>query len=133
MPLPNRLRYIIFCFPFACRLSSSTDHQTYTQRGTPSSGMASTGACVGLPSYLSLYQQSQSNAFAWCGHSLIDLHIGPQHTQTVSLTACFSRPGVYNINQISVFVTYTTDSSEMILQKQCAPSVVVINDEIPAR
>lgn len=115
------------------RLSSSTDHQTYTQRGTPSSGMASTGACVGLPSYLSLYQQSQSNAFAWCGHSLIDLHIGPQHTQTVSLTACFSRPGVYNINQISVFVTYTTDSSEMILQKQCAPSVVVINDEIPAR
>lgn len=121
----NKKHLPIFTIIF--RLSSSGD-QVYISAETTSSGIGTPAPCVGLPSYLSLYQQSQSNAFVWCGHSLIDLHIGPQHSQTVTLTACFSKPGVYNINQLSVFVTYTTDSSEMILQKQSAPSLVVISD-----
>ena len=56
------------------------------------------------------------------------MRLSPLEERNILLTVCFDKPGVYNINNLAVFVTYKEDASEMRLQKQTKPSVIVIND-----
>lgn len=72
--------------------------------------------------------ENTTDGFTWVGQTLKEFHLKPLEERNIPLTVCFDRPGVYNINNLAVFVTYSEDSSEMTLQKQTKPSVIVIND-----
>lgn len=73
-------------------------------------------------------EHPHSSNFSWVGQTLTKVKLDPQQQRHIQLLACFSKPGIYNVNRLSVFVTYTDNSSEMILQKHASPSVVVISD-----
>ena len=51
-----------------------------------------------------------------------------KQVSTIPLSVSFSRPGVYNINSLAVFVAYKDDISEMTLQKQTKPSVITVTE-----
>jgi hypothetical protein len=44
----------------------------------------------------------------------------------VKLRAGFLRAGTYNVNTVAVFVTYSDDQSQMILQNQPTPSIITL-------
>lgn len=67
-------------------------------------------------------------SFSWVSQTMTKLSLDPNQQRAVHMTACFSKPGIYNINRLAVFVTHNRDSSEMVLQKHLAPSVVVLQD-----
>ena len=71
---------------------------------------------------------SHSSCFNWIGQTMTQLKIDPNQQKPVRLSAGFSKPGIYNLNRLAVFVTYTSDSSQMVLQKHNSPSVIVVND-----
>lgn len=71
---------------------------------------------------------SHSSCFNWLSQTMTQLKIEPNQQKPVRLSAGFSKPGIYNLNRLSVFVTYTTDSSQMVLQKHNSPSVLVVSD-----
>ncbi|XP_076111682.1 trafficking protein particle complex subunit 8-like isoform X2 [Mytilus galloprovincialis] len=71
---------------------------------------------------------SHSSCFNWVSQTMTQLKIEPNQQKPVRLSAGFSKPGIFNLNRLSVFVTYTSDSSQMVLQKHNSPSVIVVND-----
>lgn len=71
---------------------------------------------------------SHSSCFNWVSQTMTQLKIEPNQQKPVRLSAAFSKPGIYNLNRLSVFVTYSSNSSQMVLQKHSSPSVVVVND-----
>ena len=62
----------------------------------------------------------------WVGltHAKVTLQQG-ESTQ-LKLRAGFLRPGTFNVNTLAVFVTYSDDQSQMILQRQPTPSIVTL-------
>ena len=72
--------------------------------------------------------ENTTDGFTWVGQTLKQFQLSPLEERNIPLTVCFDKPGVYNINNLAVFVTYKADASEMTLQKQTKPSVIVIND-----
>lgn len=71
---------------------------------------------------------SHSSCFNWVSQTMTQLKIEPNQQKPVRLSAGFSKPGIFNLNRLSVFVTYSSDSSQMVLQKHNSPSVIVVND-----
>lgn len=67
-------------------------------------------------------------SFSWVSQTLTKVNLDANQQRAVHMTACFSKPGIYNVNRLSVFVTYNKDASEMVLQKHPSPSVVVVED-----
>ena len=67
-------------------------------------------------------------SFSWVSQTLTKVSLDANQQRAVHMTACFSKPGIYNVNRLSVFVTYTKDASEMVLQKHPSPSVVTVQD-----
>ncbi|XP_061162581.1 trafficking protein particle complex subunit 8-like isoform X1 [Saccostrea echinata] len=67
-------------------------------------------------------------SFSWVSQTLTKLSLDPSQQRTVHMTACFSKPGIYNVNRLAVFVTHNKDTPEMVLQRHAAPSVIVIQD-----
>lgn len=65
---------------------------------------------------------------SWVSQTLTKVNLDANQQRAVHMTACFSKPGIYNVNRLSVFVTYNKDASEMVLQKHPSPSVVVVED-----
>lgn len=80
----------------------------------------------------SLYDHSgeyhHNSSFNWVGQTITQLRLEPEQQAAVRLSACFSKPGIYNLNRVAVFVTYTRDSNQMVLQRHSSPSVVVIGE-----
>lgn len=72
--------------------------------------------------------ENTTDGFTWVGQTLKQFQLSASEERSIPLTVCFDKPGVYNINNLAVFVTYKDDASEMTLQKQTKPSVIVIND-----
>lgn len=72
--------------------------------------------------------ESPSDGFSWVGQTLKQFKLAPQQTENIPLSVSFSKPGVYNINNLAVFVTYQDNTTEMTLQKQTKPSVVTVHD-----
>ncbi|XP_071092381.1 trafficking protein particle complex subunit 8-like isoform X2 [Haliotis cracherodii] len=69
-----------------------------------------------------------SCSFSWVGPTLANLTLDPGADQQLQLKAAFCRPGVYNCNNLAVFVTYAdADPSEMILQKHSTPSIITLS------
>ena len=74
----------------------------------------------------------------WVGLTQASLSLDKGHHSTVSLKAGFTRPGTYNLNNLSVFVTYSSNSStaalsqqpqqQMVLQKHSTPSIITLVD-----
>ena len=66
------------------------------------------------------------------------LQLDPDQQKFAHLCACFSKPGIYNLNRLSVTVTYTHPGKSStqnklqgeitVLQKHTTPSVIIIND-----
>ncbi|XP_060558094.1 trafficking protein particle complex subunit 8-like isoform X2 [Ruditapes philippinarum] len=72
--------------------------------------------------------ESPAGGFSWMSQTLKQLKLLAKQTEKILLSVTFSKPGVYNINNIAVFVSYQDDSAEMTLQKQTKPSVITIRD-----
>lgn len=72
--------------------------------------------------------ESPAGGFSWMSQTLKQLRLPAKQTEKISLSVSFSKPGVYNINNIAVFVSYQHDTAEMTLQKQTKPSVITICD-----
>ena len=71
---------------------------------------------------------SSSSSPRWVGLTQATLTLGKGHNSTASLKAGFVRPGTYNLNNLSVFVTYCSDQSQTILQKHGTPSIITLVD-----
>lgn len=67
-----------------------------------------------------------TNYFSWAGGTVKEKRLEPRESTELRLSACFPKPGIFNVNQLAVFVSYKEDFSEMILQKHSTPSVVTI-------
>ncbi|KAL4234283.1 Trafficking protein particle complex 8 [Mactra antiquata] len=72
--------------------------------------------------------ESPAGGFSWVGQTLKQLKLSPKETQNILLSVSFGKPGVYNINNLAVFVTYQHDSTEMTQQKQTKPCVITVRD-----
>ncbi|XP_052816266.1 trafficking protein particle complex subunit 8-like isoform X2 [Mya arenaria] len=66
------------------------------------------------------------SGFSWVGQTQRQVSLAPKQVLEVPLTVSFSRPGVFNINNLAVFVAHTPDTSQMTLQKQTKPSVITV-------
>ncbi|XP_052230198.1 trafficking protein particle complex subunit 8-like isoform X4 [Dreissena polymorpha] len=73
--------------------------------------------------------ENSTTGFSWVGQTQRQVTMTPKQVLELSLSVSFSRPGVYNINNLAVFVSHTNDVSEMTLQKQTRPSVVSVLDK----
>ncbi|XP_041376116.1 trafficking protein particle complex subunit 8-like isoform X2 [Gigantopelta aegis] len=71
--------------------------------------------------------QPMNSSFRWVGQTLARLSLGPGAGQHVTLRAAFCHPGIYNLNNLAVFVTYSDDMSQMISQKHSTPSIITLN------
>ncbi|XP_005105619.1 trafficking protein particle complex subunit 8 [Aplysia californica] len=71
---------------------------------------------------------SSSHSVRWVGLTQATLTLSKGQNSAVSLKAGVTRPGTYNLNNISVFVTYSSDQSQMILQKHATPSIITLVD-----
>ncbi|XP_060083234.1 trafficking protein particle complex subunit 8-like [Ylistrum balloti] len=69
-----------------------------------------------------------NSSFNWVGQTITQLRLEAEQQAAVQLSACFSKPGIYNLNRVAVFVTYSRDSNKMVLQRHSSPSVVVIGE-----
>ncbi|XP_045191789.2 trafficking protein particle complex subunit 8-like isoform X2 [Mercenaria mercenaria] len=72
--------------------------------------------------------ESPAGGFSWTSQTLKQFKLSSKQTERISLSVSFSKPGVYNINNLAVFVSYQHDTAEMTLQKQTKPSVITIRD-----
>ena len=71
---------------------------------------------------------TSSHLVRWVGLTQATLTLSKGHNSVVSLKAGFTRPGTYNLNNLSVFVTYSSDQSQSILQKHITPSIITLID-----
>lgn len=78
-------------------------------------------------------EMSQSHSFPppsvrWIGLTQATLTLGRGHSSHLALRAGMTQPGTYNLNSISVFVTFSSDQSQMVLQKHVTPSIITVVD-----
>lgn len=73
-----------------------------------------------------LTASSLNGSVRWVGHTHAKLTLQERGSAEVNLRAGFLRPGTYNLNTVAVFVTYTDDQSQMILQRQPTPSIITL-------
>ncbi|GFR74415.1 trafficking protein particle complex subunit 8 [Elysia marginata] len=64
----------------------------------------------------------------WVGLTQASLTLEKGQSSTLSLRAGMTRPGTYNVNCLSIFVTFSSDQSQMILQRHSTPSIVTLVD-----
>lgn len=64
----------------------------------------------------------------WIGLTQATLSLGKGQSSHLSLKAGMAHPGTYNLNNLSVFVTFSSDQSQMILQKHVTPSIITLVD-----
>ncbi|XP_076470015.1 trafficking protein particle complex subunit 8-like [Babylonia areolata] len=105
---------------------SSTTNTTTTGASSLSSSSASS---LPLPPGLGASSPSPfplSSCVRWVGHTLAKVALQPGESTRLRLRAGFLRPGTYNVNTLAVFVTYTDDQSQMILQRQATPSIITL-------
>ncbi|XP_050396209.1 trafficking protein particle complex subunit 8 isoform X1 [Patella vulgata] len=69
-----------------------------------------------------------STSFNWVGQTLAQVSLDVGESKQVPLRAGFCRPGMYNLNNLAVFVTYMKDQSEMIQQNHVTPNVLTLID-----
>lgn len=62
----------------------------------------------------------------WIGLTQASLTLSRGQSSHLALKVGITRPGTYNLNTISVFVTSSSDQSEMILQKHTTPSIITV-------
>ena len=99
---------------------------------TPESFVANSGAVVTSPEGQS--QQglaatgSSVPSMRWVGLTQASLTLGRGQSSTLALRGGMMRPGTYNVNCLSVFVTFSSDQSQMILQRHSTPSIVTLVD-----
>lgn len=67
-----------------------------------------------------------SSCLRWVGHTHAKVTLGQGESARLKLRAGFLRAGTYNMNTLAVFVTYTDDQSQMILQRQTTPSIITL-------
>ncbi|KAM6921828.1 trafficking protein particle complex subunit 8 [Xenentodon cancila] len=68
-------------------------------------------------------------SFAWVGQSQYKLQLTPQEVASVTLRACFCRPGVYNLNTPRVFAKPAEQSAMCESNQQTAsPALIIINN-----
>ncbi|RUS81108.1 hypothetical protein EGW08_011148, partial [Elysia chlorotica] len=97
---------------------------------TPESFVSNSGSLVANPEG----QQGLGAAAAtvpsmrWVGLTQASLTLAKGQSSTLSLRGGMMRPGTYNVNCLSVFVTFSSDQSQMILQRHCTPSIVTLVD-----
>ncbi|XP_025115248.1 trafficking protein particle complex subunit 8-like isoform X3 [Pomacea canaliculata] len=91
---------------------------------TLASGQAVTPLALGsmvFPSPVPL-----SSSMRWVGHTNAKVSLREGESAQLHLNAGFLRPGTYNLNTLAVFVTYSDDQSQMILQRQPTPSIITL-------
>ncbi|ESO98512.1 hypothetical protein LOTGIDRAFT_176520 [Lottia gigantea] len=69
-----------------------------------------------------------STSFNWVGQTLAQLSLDVGESKQVQLRAGFCRPGMYNLNNLAVFVTFAKGQSEMIEQKHTTPNIITLID-----
>jgi hypothetical protein len=70
--------------------------------------------------------------FVWSGHHKTQITLPPKSSQQVSLGACFSRPGIYDLSSLSLLVTPTSQPDGVpavveVAQQNSMPSVIEIS------
>ncbi len=64
----------------------------------------------------------------WVGLTQASFTLARGQNTTVKLKAGFSSPGTFNLNKLSVFVSYSHHHHQMILQRHGTPSIITIVD-----
>ncbi|CAG5114906.1 unnamed protein product [Candidula unifasciata] len=62
----------------------------------------------------------------WIGLNQATLTLGKGQNAHLTLKAGITLPGTFNLNTISVFVTFSSDQSQMVLQKHTTPSIITV-------
>lgn len=120
----------------AANASNSSSNTTNANSNQPDSTHAegtSTSLPTGAPtSTPAVHHQSPSSHTTsnvrWVGMTQASLTLAKGQNYRIHLKAGLTRPGTYNLNCLSLFVTYSTDQSQMILQKHTTPSIVTVVD-----
>ncbi|KAK7505350.1 hypothetical protein BaRGS_00003512 [Batillaria attramentaria] len=97
----------------------SSSNQDKTSPVVPTQPSASVSGAVAPPFPM-------NGSVRWVGHTHAKITLAPGESSKLNLRAGFLRPGTYNLNTLAVFVTYTDDQSQMILQRQPTPSIVTL-------
>lgn len=85
----------------------------------------SLSSCINPTDVLS---SPSTHAVRWIGLTQSTLTLGKGQSTQLALKAGVTRPGTYNLNNLSVFVTFSADQSQMILQKHVTPSIITLAD-----
>ena len=102
-----------------CRLNSTSSQDKTASTATATAPLTLTSPSLSSPFPL-------SSCLRWVGHTHAKVMLGEGESTKLRLRAGFLRPGTYNVNTLAVFVTYTDDQSQMILQRQTTPSIITL-------
>ncbi|CAL1544174.1 unnamed protein product [Lymnaea stagnalis] len=69
-----------------------------------------------------------TQAVRWVGLTQATLTLAKGQSSHLALKAGMTRPGTYNLNNLSIFVTFSSDQTQMILQKHVTPSIITLVD-----
>lgn len=69
---------------------------------------------------------SSPKSVKWIGLNQATLTLGKGQSAHLTLKAGITQTGTFNLNTISVFVTFSSDQSQMVLQKHTTPSIITV-------
>ena len=97
---------------------------------TPESFVSNSGAVLTNPEGQQGLGTTGSSvpSMRWVGLTQASLTLARGQSSTLALRGGMMRPGTYNVNCLSVFVTFSSDQSQMILQRHNTPSIVTLVD-----
>ncbi|XP_070190978.1 trafficking protein particle complex subunit 8-like isoform X2 [Littorina saxatilis] len=109
--------------------SSDRLNSTSSQDSNPASSASTTVITPSPPSALNS-PFPLSSCVRWVGHTHAKVTLNEGESAKLNLRAGFLRPGTYNVNTLAVFVTFTDDQSQMILQRQPTPSIITLLPQV---